>query len=491
MPELSGEQKLRIVLESIIRKVPKEEQCKKYGISEQEFLGWQDQLTKNGGQIFEPGFGSALTSLRPKSRPGISPLTKAILTVSLLVNIGLVTVASVFYLTENDKPLEDQAVVDTMASSDSPLHSSQPDTDFLNPEPLIEEEAKPLVQSSGEIDDLLSGSSSSSSSTGDADLEALLAKPMELPVPRVIPPTDSLVDVSSEVTFLDKIYEGRHVVYILDVGDYVLQGEGAVERFEKMKDAVLSSMVTLSPNSYFNLVLYWNLRETSALGKTILKANRDNIKYAIDWITGLGSSLEDLRENRNQFVPKELLYSKPLPGVVGPWFGLGVGITFDPDLIFVLSGNSSAFPMSAVPKSHFNGLELNQRSLLKGTAQTVSSQPVSLLSDLTRQTARKWLVSMEPPGSLPDNVLEIEKIALRRLGLSEEFAQARTAVSIPWEKVFENFLSSLEVNAQMIPQTNFFLCMPPHIRWPNDLFNTASEFAESSKGGLVENPDFP
>jgi hypothetical protein len=329
MPELSGEQKLRIVLESIIRKVPKEEQCKKYGISEQEFLGWQDQLTKNGGQIFEPGFGSALTSLRPKSRPGISPLTKAILTISLLVNIGLVTVASVFYLTENDIPLEDQAVVDTMASSDSPLHSSQPDTDFLNPEPLIEEEAKPLIQSSGEIDDLLSGSSSSSSSTGDADLETLLAKPMELPVPRVIPPTDSLVDVSSEVTFLDKIYEGRHVVYILDVGDYVLQGEGAVERFEKMKDAVLSSMVTLSPNSYFNLVLYWNLRETSALGKTILKANRDNIKYAIDWITGLGSSLEDLRENRNQFVPKELLYSKPLPGVVGPWFGLGVGITFD------------------------------------------------------------------------------------------------------------------------------------------------------------------
>ena len=491
MPELSGEQKLRIVLESIIRKVPKEEQCRKYGISEQEFLSWQDQLTKNGGRIFEPGFKSNRSSQMPKNRSGISPVTKAILIVSLLFNVGLVTVASVLYWTENDKPLEDQAVVDTIASSDSPLHSSQPDTDFLNPESLIEEEAKPMVKPAGEIDDLLSGSSSRASSTGDADLETLLAKPMELPVPRVIPPADSLVDVSSEVTFLDKIYEGRHVVYILDVGDYVLQGEEAIERFEKMKDAVLSSMVTLSPNSYFNLVLYWNLRETSALGKTILKANRDNIKYAIDWITGLGSSLENLRENRNQFVPKELLYSKPLPGVVGPWFGLGVGITFDPDLIFVLSGNSTAFPMSAVPKSHFNGLELNQRSLLKGTAQTVSSQPASLLSDLTRQTARKWLVSMEPPGSLPDNVLEIEKIALRRLGLSEEFAQAKTTVSIPWEKVFENFLSSLEVNAQMIPQTNFFLCLPPHIRWPNDLFNTASEFAESSKGGLVENPDFP
>jgi len=131
MPELSGEQKLRIVLESIIRKVPKEEQCRKYGISEQEFLGWQDQLTKNGGRIFEPGFKNNRSSQMPKNRPGMSPVTKAILTVSLLFNVGLVTVASVLYWKENDKPLEDQAVVDTIASLDSPLHSSQPDTDFL------------------------------------------------------------------------------------------------------------------------------------------------------------------------------------------------------------------------------------------------------------------------------------------------------------------------------------------------------------------------
>ncbi|HAU58947.1 MAG TPA: hypothetical protein DCW45_01120, partial [Opitutae bacterium] len=136
-----------------------------------------------------------------------------------------------------------------------------------------------------------------------ADLETLLAKPLELPTPKVLSPVDALPEISSEVSFLNEVYEGRHVVYILDVGDYILQGEGAAQRFEKMKDAVLSSLVTLSPNSYFNLVLYWNLRETSALGKTILKANRDNVKYAIDWITGLGSSIEDLKENRNQFVP--------------------------------------------------------------------------------------------------------------------------------------------------------------------------------------------
>ena len=51
--EFSGEQKLRIVLESIIRNVPKGEQSKKYGVSEEEFQSWHDHLIQNGGKIFD------------------------------------------------------------------------------------------------------------------------------------------------------------------------------------------------------------------------------------------------------------------------------------------------------------------------------------------------------------------------------------------------------------------------------------------------------
>ena len=51
--EFSGEQKLRIILESIIRNVPKEEQSKKYGVSEEEFQKWHDHLIQNGGKLFE------------------------------------------------------------------------------------------------------------------------------------------------------------------------------------------------------------------------------------------------------------------------------------------------------------------------------------------------------------------------------------------------------------------------------------------------------
>ena len=70
--ELSGEHKLRIVLESILRNIPKEEQCKKYGISEDMFQEWHDHLITNGGKIFDPDFGKTRTA-RPESSPDEFP----------------------------------------------------------------------------------------------------------------------------------------------------------------------------------------------------------------------------------------------------------------------------------------------------------------------------------------------------------------------------------------------------------------------------------
>ena len=46
---------------------------------------------------------------------------------------------------------------------------------------------------------------------------------------------------------------------------------------------------------------------------------------------------------------------------------------------------------------------------------------------------------MEPQASLPDNVFDIEKIALRRLGLSEDLSMDSRSVAIPWEMVSKNF----------------------------------------------------
>lgn len=481
MSDFSGEQKLRIVLESIIRQVPKSEQCQKYGISEEEFQAWHDHLINNGGKIFDAKFGVSKTRVKKVKEMG--KVSKFLFTFSLLLNVGWVVVWAVITHYDGIKSKKTVSLnSEPIAATDSPLNLSEPKNNLSELEELA---GSTEYNSDSSLEQLLSETTVSSEKISSVEAENLLARPMNLSSARVLPPVTPPPELSSEVSFLGQVYEGRHVAYAMDVGNYMLEGEGAPEKFEAMKDALLSSLVTLSPNSYFNLVLYWNLRESSALGKTILKADRENIKYAIDWITGLGSSIEDLKENRNQFVPKELLHSMPLPGVVGPWFGMSVAISFDPDLIFLLSGNCPAFSVDEIPKSHFNGLDLSQRSILS------RSSLLSQVSDLTRKTARKWLVSVEAASTLPRNNREIEDMALQRLQISTDSFDGGSSISIPWNKAFETFLSSLEMNAQMIPKSHFFVSLPTNVRWPEDLMNTALEFSESSKGAFVMNPVFP
>lgn len=85
--EFTGEQKLRIVLESIIRGVPKEEQCKKYGITDEQFQTWHDHLLKNGGSIYEQG-NSRTNRSRTKKIKFIPWYFSVLLTLSIMINLG-------------------------------------------------------------------------------------------------------------------------------------------------------------------------------------------------------------------------------------------------------------------------------------------------------------------------------------------------------------------------------------------------------------------
>ena len=286
---------------------------------------------------------------------------------------------------------------------------------------------------------------------------------------------------------MGKDFRGKHVVYLLDVGSYVLQGEGSGELFEKMKTEVLSSIANLSANSYFNVVLFWNLREASALGKTILRADQEYKKYAIDWLSGLGNEVEDLKEKRNQYYPKELLYAKPLPGVVGYWYGLSTAISFDPDLIFVFAGNLPSFDLDEVPQSHFDELGMDAKLL----SQTRLKEAGSVVNELTKLTARKWLISIEDASALPQEDQAIDEIALRRLGFLDGAFSTSQMIDVPWGKTFERFLSSLETGFDRVPRIHSFVCLPTHVNWPRDLTNSVREFSESSKGSFALNPQFP
>ena len=186
-------------------------------------------------------------------------------------------------------------------------------------------------------------------------------------------------DLNAEVMLFNKVYQGKHVVYVLDASVYMVENNESTQRFEKMRSALMDSIINLSTNSYFNLVIYWNLREAAALGRTIIRANQENKKMALDWLSSLDGDSANLKEKRNRFYQKELLFANPLPGIIGPWYGVSTAVSYDPDIIFVLSGNTAAFAPNEVPKSHYSRLGVNPLNLLFRRIKIKQSLPQSAI----------------------------------------------------------------------------------------------------------------
>ena len=89
--------------------------------------------------------------------------------------------------------------------------------------------------------------------------QALLDQLIKPALKQPIPP--DLTDLKQQVEFIDQKFDAKHVVYLIDVGPYQLKGTKSIERLEKIKVALLDSINKLSSNSYFNVVMCWNLRE--------------------------------------------------------------------------------------------------------------------------------------------------------------------------------------------------------------------------------------
>jgi len=145
------------------------------------------------------------------------------------------------------------------------------------------------------------------------------------------------------------------------------------------------------------------------------------------------------------------------------------------------------FPPDEVSRNDYNGLGISNSADALGSPQAagVSEQ----LSSLVRKTAAHWLVALQSERNLPDNQLELEDIAMRRLSLDDmEPELISRKFSIPWEKAFDNFLAGLEMGIAKIPQVHVFQTLPKHIKWPTDLQKTMAEFCESTKGSFNQFP---
>ena len=476
MAEFSGEEKLRIVLESILRNVPKNDQCQKYGITEAEFDSWHDKLIKDGGKIFEASNSRSKRTSRSRSSKSNKNL-RFILTLSLFLNLSAVVLIFWWFFNSdsNSSVKAEDLISSKVGNSDSKDHN---DANMISPEIKADPDFDQKIQEKV----LVKNNSVDSAKVEFSPIEALNKK---------IIPEVSDIALAREVSLLGKQYEGKHVVYLIDVGlDDRLQ-EVDFSNYVPLIHSVKESISSLSSNSYFNLILYWNLREASALGKTILRASEDNKKYAVEWLDSLGSDSLSFKENRSNFYPQELLYAKPMPGVVGPWYGLSLAASFDPDLVFAFSGSLPSYKKNQVPKSHFSALGIDPFSDYKSGLNVDKDKVNRKVEDHIKKTAVAWLkaINFEEANNLNPN--ELQEVALRKLGLAGDYKSVFGVVEIPWKKSFENFLMHLETNFSDLPQVHYFLSLPQDTSWPTELSNSILEFVDSSKGTFTSGPAIP
>ena len=180
----------------------------------------------------------------------------------------------------------------------------------------------------------------------------------------------------------------------------------------------------------------WNLRRPLLLVALLFVQIR-KIKnwHWTGWVVSM-ETLKNLKLHETASIRKKL-FCESSAGIIGPWYGVSTAVSYDPDIIFVLSGNTAAFSPQEVPNSHYSRLGINPQSI-RSAPSDINLNKSPQVSDLTRQTAFKWLSSIEPVSKLPSNPTEVEEIALKRLGLWGVSTTSSGGMDIPWKK-FLNF----------------------------------------------------
>ena len=225
MSEFTGEQKLRIVLESLLRDVPKKDQCKKYGISESEFDAWNDKLIKDGGTIYETSSQESF----PSSRSEGSRWSKSVLIVSVLMNLLLVAGVVGWYFFFNPH----SGSTEYLSNENNKL-AEGPDSilpipekyDQVNPSPELDAKIRGQIKAKSEV-----SSSKKEKSTPILGLPPVIGE--------VIPKVDS-ADLAREVRLMGDVYDGKHAVYVLDASLHLVKMKMVAKVFLTLQPLSLS-----------------------------------------------------------------------------------------------------------------------------------------------------------------------------------------------------------------------------------------------------------
>ncbi|MBO93746.1 MAG: hypothetical protein CMI32_02460 [Opitutales bacterium] len=456
----TGEEKLRVVLEAMKTSVV--QVCAKYakhGLSEEQVQSWRRSVIERGGGIFEPKpEGASKPAPRSKGRKR-SPFLVFVATFSILANLGVAALAAAHYFDYFDL---------------SPwLGGLSPNTNLQSPPERSQADASPEK----DFPPLASGSPSRPSldqltPTGD------LSPRTPVTVPTLggqQPPRGP--GIVSEVEVCGARARGNKVVFVLDLNDYMRIGPNGEPNFERLRKEVRDAIFSLGEKTTFNVILLHGISRLHLFEDKLVYATDSKKREAYLW---LSFPVWDVPKAVKARFGEPDLMVKPPEGVVGPWRAMSAALSFDPDLIYLLTGDCASLRADDFSSFELSGVKMSYE------AQTPAWERWRRETSAVRLTIAKWLQS----DSLRSADLEVTDAeidnAVRQLGIVMPKKPAGAPDSQwPWKAIYADFKRSLLSPISNLAATQVIVSLPKSRQWPVGLESVSREFAKLSGGSFT------
>ena len=281
----------------------------------------------------------------------------------------------------------------------------------------------------------------------------------------------------SEVEVCGVRGRGSKVVFVLDLNEYMRTDPDGEKKFERLRLEVRDAVRSLGDKTAFNVILLDGISRLHLLEKTLVEASGFNKREAYTWLSF--PSWDVPNGVKPRFGETDLDLKLP-DGVVGPWRALSAALSFDPDLVYLVTGDCSSLRPDDFSISELAGVRVS--SAVRSTVWDRWRRE----TDTIRLTVAKWLKS----DSLRATEIEVSDteidVAIRKLAITMPRKPEGSPDSRwPWKIMYEKFSRRLMRPIPELAATHMVVVLPKGRDLPVDLEGKSKEFAQLSGGSFT------
>ncbi len=436
--------------------------CAKYAkhdLSDEQVQSWRQHVIDRGGEIFEPKQDSAPKPYIVPSRRNRSPVFTFVATFSILANLGAAALAAVYYfeLIDLSPWLEGTTVKSTPRP---PPNRPELNTLISRSRPSPPADAPDPKRAGG------------LSSPGGLPSRTPVTAPMfGGPQPSRSP------GIVSEVEVCGARARGNKIVFVLDLNDYMRIDPGGESKFERLRKEVRDAILGLDENTTFNILLLHGISRLYLFEDKLVSASTSKRREAYAW---LSVPVWDVPKGVESRFGEHDLMLKPPAGVVGPWRAVSAALSFNPDVVYLLTGDCSSLQPNNFSASELSGVEVSTE------VRTPAWERWRRETSAIRLTIEKWLQSDSLRA--PDLEVSADEVdsAARQLGIAMPKKPAGSPDSRwPWKDMYVNFKRSLMRPIPDLATTHVIVSLPKGREWPIELEGISREFTTLSGGSFT------